>query len=301
MVNVVRPRAVFLPASPAVQAPTGFFTHGTQVGVPTGTSLTPTTNLPAADATENWDISNPITSTSATLNNCSVWRRRSWNQQLQVTPPSGGTYVFDECLFENSLDNFILDIIDTNFTPNKMLPLVVLNRCSFEGNDSTSRCVNGGPVYMQSCHLTGTEDAYGGLYYSILRESNFIPTTDSGVDPHQDGIQCAGIGDSIVWRCAVSAGTDPASNSAIRAGTDFSAIADLWIWYNYVERGGYSMQFRGDPGARGITGLSVKGNRWAGSAPNGLAGFGPIDSVDTTYSLWEDNKFLGDGSTISQP
>jgi hypothetical protein len=283
------------------EAPSAAFTAGSQVGVPTGTSLTPTVGLPAADATEQLVLVHPMTGQVA-VRTVSVWRRRSWTgSQFQITPPSGATYLFDECSFENTADNLVVDVIDTNYTPDQMVPLAVFRRCQLDGNDSCGRAMTAGCVWLIGCHLTGTEDAWGGAYHSVAIESNFLPTTDGGVDPHQDGVQVAGIGDLTMFRCFTSAGTDPASNSAVRLGTDFSAIANVELVACTFDRGGYSLQVRGDAGNRGVTALTVQDCRWTGSSPKGLAGFGATDFEQVTGVTWTNNRFLGDNAVVPSP
>lgn len=288
-------------AAAAAGAPLAPYSLGSQVGVPTGTTLTPSVSLGSPDAVESLTLTHPITGAVANLTNVQVWRNRSWSSTVTATPASGVTYLFDGCRFENTADNFCVDIVDTNFTPDPMLPLAVFRDCDFDGNDSCGRCLVGGCLWLIRCHLTGTEDAWGGGYYSVAMNSNFIPTDDGGVDPHQDGVQVAGIGSLAMYRCWTSAGDDPIANSAVRLGTDFSAIANVHLKECTFDRGGYSLQVRGDAGDRGVTNLTVEDCRWTGSSPKGLAGFGPTDFEQVTGVTWSGNKFLGDDAVVPQP
>lgn len=276
------------------EAPTGPYAVGTAVGVPTGTTLTATSGLPAADAVETYTITHPVTGASSVLT-VSVWRNRHWTSTLTATPPLGATYLFENCLFENTLDNWCVEVGDANYTPNQMVPLAVFDRCTFDGNDSCGRALLAGCTWVIDCHLTGAEDAWGGGYHSVAIRSNFIPTNDGGIDPHQDGIQIAGIGDFTGWQCWMTAGTDPAANSGFRAGTDFSAIANVGLYYCTLSRGGYSLQVRGDAGGRGVTGFRAVGCRWVPDA-----GFGPVDFEQATIAEWVDNAYTN-GTPIPNP
>ncbi len=295
-----RPYAGGGAARSGVSAPTTAWPVGTVVGVPTGTSLTATTGLPAADLTADYTLRHPVTGQTATRPACPTWVGRSWSAVLELGgglgPTAGNTYVFRNCLFSSVADFRALEVLDANATPGQMAPLVILERCTITGNDVLARALVAGAVWLDRCHVTGGEDAWGGAYWSVAIQSNFIATTDgSPVDPHQDGVQLAGVGVFTGYQCWFDAGPDPIANSAFRAGTDFSAIAGLGLYYSTFNRGGYNVQLRGDPGARGITGVTVRGCRWVPGA-----GFGPVDSVDTTYTEWTDNRFLG-GAAIPQP
>jgi hypothetical protein len=281
-------------------APAAAYLLGSQVGVPTGTTLTPTVGLPAADASENYLLTHPVGGATADRP-VSVWENRSWSSTLTVTPPAGETYLFRNCQFENTADNWCVEIVDTNYTPDQMVPLAIFDRCTFDGNDTCGRALLAGCVWLVDCHLTGAEDAWGGGYYSVAIGTNYIPTTDGGFDPHQDGVQLAGIGDMTMYRCFASGGTDPASNAGLRLGTDFSAIANVELIETTFDGGGWSLQVRGDPGDRGVTALTVAGCRWTGSAPKGAAGFGPVDFEQVTGVTWTDNRFLGDDVEIPVP
>lgn len=283
-----------------VSAPTSAFTLGTQVGVPTGTSLTPTSGLPAADATESLTITHPISGASALLTGVSVWRRRKWTATITPTPAGGATYLFDECEFEVGSDNWCVEVGEANGTLDQMLPLAVFRRCTFNGLDTTGRALLGPFTWLLDCHLGNAEDGWQGAIYSVGIGSNILPTTDGQADPHQDGVQITGLGHLTLYRCWIDADVAGAT-SAVRLGTEFSAVANVHVHYCGMTGGSYTMQSRGDAGAGDITGVSVVGCRLAGSAPNGTAVNGPTDFVETTVSAWSDNKFIGDGSTISNP
>jgi hypothetical protein len=280
----------------AVAAPSAPFTVGTQVGVPDGTSLTATVGLPAADTTVDYVLRHPVTGATATRT-CPTWENRSWAALLELGgglgPTVGQTYLFRNCLFSSMADFRAVEVLDTNATPGQMAPLVIFDRCTMTGNDVLPRALTAGAVWLNRCHLTGAEDAWGGAYWSVATECNFIATTDGAGDPHQDGIQISGVGLCTVYRCWCDAGPDPIANNAFHAGTDFSAINTVDLYYNTFNRGGYNVQLRGD--GVGITDVSVVGCRWVPGA-----GFGPIDSVDATYTRWINNAYTT-GAVIPQP
>jgi hypothetical protein len=288
------------PIDPDTTAPEAAYTVGTEVGVPTGTVLTATSGLPAADASETFTITHPVTAATADLS-VSVWQNRSWSSMLELGgflgPIAGNTYLFRNCLFSSTADFRALEVLDSAATPGtQMSPLVILKHCTVTGNDALARALVAGAVWLEDCHVTGAEDAWGGGYWSVAIRSNFIATTDgSEVDPHQDGFQMAGVGLFTGFQCWFDAGPDPITNSAFRAGTDFSPIDDVGLYYSTFARGGYNVQLRGDAGGRGITDVRFVGCRWLPGA-----GFGPVDAVDVEITEWSDNAYLG-GAEIENP
>lgn len=281
-------------------APLAPFTLGTQVGVPTGTSLTTTSGgnvlVGTADATETLTLTHPITGVQEVRESVPVWRRRRWTSTPVFTPASGATWLFDECEFDVPLDNWCAEVVDTNATNNIMQPLCVFRRCTFDGNSSTGRALLAGYTWVIDSHLANCEDGMQGGYYSVVIGSNLIAGDDGQADPHSDGFQCAGIGRTVLYRSWCSAGTGPGASQAIRFGTEFSAVTDVKIYYCGIDRGGWSLQFRGDAGAgAGITDVTVVGCRWQDNA-----GFGPVDTENTTGFTWVDNKYA-DGTVINSP
>ncbi len=290
-------RARFVPASaaPSVQAPTGPFSVGSEVGVPTGTSLTSTSGLPAADATETLTLTHPLT--GATVDRTvSVWRRRRWATTMVATPPSGATYLFDECEFSVTSDNWTAEIVDTNATLDLMAPQAVFRRCTFDGNSSCGRSLLASFVWVIDCHVADSEDAWGGAAYSVATGTNFVAGDDGQFDPHADGVQNAGLGHTVLYHCWCSAGVEAGASQAVRFGTEFSAVENVRVYYCGLDRGGWTLQFRGDAGAgAGITDVHVVGCRWTPTS-----GFGPKDFEETTGVTWTDNALM-DGTPITYP
>jgi hypothetical protein len=278
----------------AISAPLQAFTLGTEVGVPTGTSLTPTTGIPGFDATESLTLTHPISGATTTVT-ASVFRRRSWTTKIQPTPTAGSTWLFDQCEFNVASDFQCVDLIDTNGVNNQMAPIAVFRQCTFNGDNITNRGGNIGFAWMDRCDVRNCVDAVGGLYYSVIMNSNFIGGGTS-VDDHADGLQCAGIGKTTLYHNWISSGTGPGQSSAMLFKNDFSAIDDVKVYYCGLDRGGWCMQFRGDGPASGdVTNVDVRYCRWQNNH-----GFGPVDFAEATVTGWVDNA-LTNGTVISNP
>lgn len=280
-------------AEPAVGAPTGPYTLGVEVGVPTGTSLTSTSGLPAADATESLTLTHPVSGAEVELT-VQVWRRRRWTSTITPTPAAGQTFLFDECEFAVAADNWCVEVGETNGVLDQMQPLVVFRRCTFDGSDTTGRALLGPFTWLIGCHLSGAEDGWQGAIYSVGIGCNILPTTDGQADPHQDGVQITGLGHMTLYRCWIDADVAGAT-AAVRLGTEFSAVAAVQVHYCGLDGGSYTMQSRGDAGSGDISGVSVVGCRWGDAAVNG-----PTDFVETTVAEWSDNAYIG-GGVINSP
>lgn len=283
----------------SVSAPVEAFPVGTYVGVPAGTSLTATVGIPAPDTTTDYVLYHRITGESVTRPDCPTFENRSWASVLDLAngvngPGAGETWVFRNCLFSSNADFRAVEVQDMFAVPGtQMQPLVVFENCTFSGNDVLPRALVAGAVWLYRCHLGNAEDAWGGAYWSYAEECNFVASTDGAGDPHQDGVQLAGVGLFSAWRCWFDAGFDPIANSALRVGTEFSACVGIDLYYSSFARGGYNVTFHG--ASNGITGVNVVGCRWLPGA-----GFGPVDVVNTSFDSWVNNRFIG-GAVIPQP
>lgn len=279
-------------------APAAAFTVGTQVGVPTGTSLTTVSgSLPTEDATESFALTHPISGAQANPT-CKVWRRRKFTggPAIQAT---GGPYLFDECSFEVSNTNWAVDLGSTGASANQMAPLYIFRRCTFLGGDTTSRVLSGSYAWLMDCHITGGSDGWQGAVWSVAERCNIVATTDTrDADPHSDGIQLTDTGGITLYRCWVSAGTTVGQNAAVRVGSESGAVGNaIEVYYCGLDHGGYTVQFDGSKAGGAITGpAKFRGNRWSDSSWF----YGPTDFVSTTISEWVDNKTFG-GSTVAQP
>lgn len=277
-----------------VEAPLAPFAVGTEVGVSTGTTLTPSSGLGTNDGTTEITLTHPITGEVATLT-ATAFRNRHWNETLTVNPGVGQTYYFENCLFENNLDNWCVEVSETNGRTDQMSPLAVFDHCTFDGNDSCGRALLGPFTWVDSCHVANAADGWQGAIYAVGVDSNIIGGDDGSADPHADGWQITGVGRSTLYHCWVSAGTGPGASSAVRAGTEFSSIVGIDVHYCGIDLGGFAMQFVGaDP--RTITDVSVIGNRWMGNE-----GFGPTDFGQVIAPVeWTDNAFVT-GEFIPNP
>lgn len=283
------------PPEEGLSAPTGPFTIGTEVGVPTSTSLTNRTSLGSATGSETVELTHPVTG-ELLSRSASVWRNIRFTQTISPTTPAGQTYWFDRCEFNVSSDNFCVDAGDANGVSDLMQPLYVFTDCTFTGNDTTAKCLVGGFLWLVRCDLDHAEDGFGGAYWSVIQDCNIVCTTDSQPDPHADAIQISGIGQSVIYHNWLDGGQDPASaNAALRLGTEFSAVTSVDIRYNGLAGQAHALQVRGDAGAGDISDLTVIGNRWVDQQI-----YGPTDFAETSGVTWSDNAFM-DGTPIPNP
>ncbi len=275
-------------------APTGPYALGTQVGVPTGTTLTDRSSLGSPTATETFEIVHPITEDSAVLD-VSVWRNIRFTATITPNPAEGESYLFENCSFEGP-GFWNVEVNNSNGTPDVMLPLVVFNRCSFDGGSdgTTDKNLLGGYCWVIECDMRGAEDGWSGWYYNVGMDSNFV-AHGATIDLHSDGVQCTDTGRSTFWQSWISAGTGPGASQAFRVGTEAGAAEQIGVYYCGIDRGGYAMQFRGDSGAGDISDVQVVGCRWTHNHE-----FGPIDVEQTTGGTWTDNTYF-DGEVIPSP
>lgn len=283
------------PAEEAPSAPTGPFEVGTEVGVPTGTSLTNRTSLGSPTASETVELAHPVTGAELSRS-ASVWRNIRFTQTISPAPAAGAMFWFDRCEFNVNAEFFAVDVIDTNGVADIMQPLALFTDCTFTGNDTSSRCLNGGFLWLVRCDLNHAEDGFGGVYYSVVQDCNIICTTDGQADPHADGIQIGGIGQSAIYHTWMDSGDDSASSNApLRIGTEFSAVNNVDIRYCGFAGTQHGLQVRGDSGSGDISNITVIGCRWVDEQVHG-----PTDFAETTDVTWSDNAFM-DGTPIPNP
>jgi hypothetical protein len=282
----------------SIEAPNAPFALGTEVGVPTGTSLTASSGLGVNDGTEMLTLTDPFTGEENTFE-VTVFRRRRWTStiNLPVLAP-GVAYLFDECELNVTSDNFCVDLegVDTNGREDYSHPSVIFRRCSFDGESTTGKCLVGGYTWVEGCDLRGTEDGWSGLYWSTIIDSNVLADTDGGPDPHSDSLQSAGIGRFRAYHCWIDAGDDSAAaNAPVRIGTEFSAVTEIDIRYCGLAGTQHGLQMRGDAGAGDITDVTVIGCRWVDEQI-----YGPTDFQEVTDVTWIDNAFFS-GEVIPSP
>lgn len=280
--------------NPAADAPLSAYTLGAEVGVPTGTTLIPSSGTGVNDGTEEITLTHPVSGELVVIE-AIVFRNRSWSDTLTVNPGVGQTFLFENCLFANSADNWCVEVAEDNGRLDQMDPLAVFRHCTFDGQGSTGRALLGPFSWVEDSHLADAADAWQGGIYSVGVHSNIIGGDDGGPDPHADGFQTTGVGHTTLSRCWISAGTGPGASSALRVGTEFSASTALEVYHCGLDRGGFTVQLGGQDG-RHITGVTFVGNRWQDNA-----GFGPTDFVLVDAPVvWEDNAYA-DGTPIENP
>ena len=297
--------ALVAPADLGISAPTGPFASGTQVGVPTGTSLTTRTSLGAATGSESYTITHPILGAQATQTR-SVWQNMKFTSTFTVSTTTAAPYLFRNCRWEVDGTVWTVEVDQANGVNDQMQPLVVFDHCEFQGLGDSNAGVAGSFCWLINCDVqgmpgttipSGASDGWDGAAYSVAVDSNLIAGTNFNLpDPHSDGMQCTGTGGITVYHCWIDAGGSAGANSAIRVGTEDGNVDQVDVFYCGLNDGGYAAQFRGDAGgARNITNIRFRGNRWTTTAV-----YGPTDFVNTTVTEWTNNAYF-DGTTIPNP
>lgn len=277
-------------------APLAPYALGAVVGPPDGTTYTPTTGLGVNDGVESITITNKITGEQNTFD-VTVFRHRHYTETVSPNPGNTAAYLFDECWFDVTGDNFVVDN-DSITSPRSdpMHPMVIYRKCLVDGHDSVGTGIVGGYFWAIDTDIRNCENGVNGAYYTVLDHCNITATTDGGVDSHSDGVQISGLGIADVYNCWLNGGhvsTD--ANSAMRIGTEFSASTDVRIYYSGLSCSEVGLQMRGDSGAGDITGVEVVGCRFE----PGMR-YGPVDSQETTIDVWTDNA-LFDGTIVAEP
>lgn len=288
-------RQLWTPPPPSILAPTGPYTAGTQVGVPTGTSLTArSSGLGSETGVESLTLSHTLVG-QRHHPEVAVWRHIDWTGLVSVNVGAGGIYLLDECRVTNSADNFCVDVNQTNGRLDILSPLVVLRRCTLYGSDSLAACVVGGFVWLIDCDLGGAENGVSGVYWSVITGCNVVATRKNA-ESHSDALQMSGIGHSVIYRNWLDAGRDSqVANAPLRVGTEDAAVTDVDVRYNGFAGTQHGVQFRGDAGAGDISDVTFIGNRWVDEQF-----YGPTDFQQVTDVTWADNAFFG-GALIPSP
>lgn len=285
--------ALSLTGSTTPLVPSEPYERGIHVGVPVGTTLTDRAVLGSPTATETYVITHPVTGVTNTLD-VSVWRNIRFTSTIPLKPDSGATFLFDGCSFEGQ-GNWCVEVDGTNHTLDIMEPLVVFDRCNFDGGSlgGTSKCMLGGYSWVIDSDMRGSEDGWAGWFYNVGIRSNFLGFGFT-IDQHSDGVQCTDIGVSAFSQCFFQT-TGPGASQSFRVGTEAGATTNVLVQYSGFDGGGYAVQFRGDSGAGDITSVTVNGCRWTRAHE-----FGPIDVSETTGITWENNAYF-DGEVIEAP
>lgn len=290
-------------------APLAPFSSGTEVGVPTGTSLTTRTSLGAPSGSGSYTIVHPVSGAHADLS-VSVYADFLFTETFTVTTTPAAPILFQNCSWDVDATVWCVEVDQAHGVPDQMQPLVIFDHCTFQGNGDSNAGLAGSFCWLVSCDIqgmtdpsppappSGAADGWDGLAYSVAIASNLIAGTNHNLpDPHSDGAQCTGTGGITLYNNWCSAGTSAGGNSAVRVGTEDGDVAVVQCYYNGFDRGGYSTQFRGDAagGSHVITGIEFVGNVWQ---PNAV--YGPTDFVNTTVIAWSGNRYE-DGTVIPNP
>jgi hypothetical protein len=281
-------------------APTSKPVVGSDVGVPSGTSLTSSSGLATFDGTRSVTLTNPETLASNTFDVTRHYYRRRWTATIAPRPAVGETYLFEQCEIDNSLDFFCVDGDSANGSGVLLEPLFVFLDCTIKGNDSIRTGFVGGDAWFERSAIVNCEDGISGLYRTAFIDSLSAMTTDGGPDSHSDGMQCSGIGNLLIWRSWLDAGQEAENaNAPLRIGTENSAVDDCGIFYTTFQGSQHGLQVRGDAGAGDVTNLRVRGCRWAQ-----VPFYGPTNFAEATVTEWSDNRYLdgvNGGASISNP
>lgn len=289
--------------TPGPSVPTGAFAVGTEVGVPTGTSLTTRTSLGSPTSTGTYELVDPTGRQATVTVDVDIFEALEFTtNRLVVHRTTGNVRLFRNCRFAILAESVMVeaDQEGTGGTTSYMTPRTIFERCTFFGNSVTGQALSGGNVWVVDCHIGDCEDASQGPFCSVFIGSNLIANTDGLVDPHADGLQLLGIGKAVIWHCFVSAGSVPgAASQALRIGAEFGANVDVYIRWCLLDgdAGGWTLQARGDnnPSAdnsdiRVLDTVVLPG------------GFGPVDFVESAVAQWE--RVYSDtygGTPISNP
>lgn len=287
----------------ALSIPTGAFTVGSQVGVPTGTSLTTRTSLGSPTSTGTYTLIDPSGRQADSTIDVDIFEAIRFTTNRIVTHrTTGNVRLFRDCSFEvfNESSMVEADEEGTGGTTGYMTPRQIFERCTFDGNLSSGKALSGGNLWAVGCHIADCEDGAQGPFCSVFIDCNIIGGTDGLADPHADGTQLLGIGKTIYWHCYVSAGeVSGAASQALRIGAEFGGNDDVTIGWCLIDgaAGGWSLQARGDNNA-----LEDNTNIRVHDTVVLPGGFGSVDFVESSTSLWERvySDFEG-GTPIADP
>lgn len=297
-------RSRVAPAAAVNSAPLAAYTLGTQVGVPTGTSLTATSGIPTQDATVTFSRTDPIDGSAITINNVKQWSARSWALTLSGSVPAAEVWWFDRCAFNVPSSFFCFDY-DTPSGPNdRKSPTLIFTRCTFNGSGSTDKGLTSNRAWVEECEITvdqgsdvgGCEDGWISCVYCTVIRCNIRAGLGSNrTDPHSDGLQITDTGATAFYQTWFSGGGMTGAlqgNSALRVGTEFGATAAVDVFYcGFGGGGGSTVQFRGDNGAANtpITGVRFRGCRWCDNLSAFHYDFQQDAAGGTMIAEWTDN------------
>ena len=268
--------------------PTAAWAVGTDVGVPTGTSLTTRTSLGSPTSTGTYELVDPTGRLSTTTVDVDIFEAlRFTTNRVVAHRTTGNVRLFRNCEFAVLNETVMVeaDQEGTGGTTNYATPRSIFDHCTFDGNNSSGQALSGGNLWAVDCHIAGCEDGAQGPFCSVFIRCNIIGGTDGLADPHADGTQLLGIGKAVYWHCFVSAGSvSGAASQALRIGAEFGGNDDVYIAWCLLDgdAGGWTLQARGDnnPSADN-TNITVRDTVVL------PGGFGSVDFVESSVALWE--------------
>lgn len=299
----------------SVAAPLAAFTLGTQVGVPTGTSLTSTSgSLPTQDSTTTFTRIDPITGTAVSLSGVKKWSNRQFTATVNGTVPTGEVWWFDKCLFSpNSNSFFCFDVDTPNGANSRLSPTLIFTQCTFgPGAGVTSdKALTSNRAWMEQCdvnrEISGQgrcEDGWISAVYCTIIESNIrCGIAANTTDPHSDGLQITDTGGTAFYRTWLDGGPMTGAltgNAALRVATEFGGTSGIDLYYCGIGgKSGNNVQFRGDNGTNPspLTNVRFRGNRWCSDGAAFLYDFQQESGGGTMITEWSDNK-IGINCTI---
>lgn len=263
------------------------WTTGSDVGVPTGTSLTTRTSLGTETSTGTFTLTDPTGRQSPVTVDVDIYEALEFTTN-PVLPhrTTGNVRLFRNCRFNIESEARMVELDEVGYqVTSYMAPRTIFDHCTFVSTSSSSRALQGGNAWMEYCDVSGCEDGWGGIFCGMVIHSNIVGDTDGLPDPHADGVQLAGIGVCVFWNSYLSAGNVPgAASQGLRIGNEFSANDDVYIRWCLIDAdaGGYSLQARGDnvPANGNNTNIAVLDTVVLDT------GVGPVDFVNSTTSEW---------------
>lgn len=280
--------------------PTAAFTLGTEVGVPTGTSLTTRTSRGTNTSTGTYELVDPTGREATRTVNVLIWENiRFTGIDKMVAYPTSGTdvWLFRNCRWESTGTSRIVELDSETNPGDYMHPKTILENCEVDGSSLSGKALNGGNAWIINTDARLCEDGWAGAFCAVAIHSNFVANTLTGSpDPHADGIQHNGIGQTVIWNCWVNGGVVPgAASQGLRVGAEFGPNDNVTVAWCCVDAGagGYSLQVRGDNSpTTGNTNFRAHDNVIIDT------GVGPVDFVDSAVTLWERNYVGTYGGTL---
>lgn len=231
----------------ALAAPLAAFSVGTQVGVPTGTSLTTRTSLGTRTGTGTYDLIDPTETNLASMGYAvDVWEAIDFTNAMNVDPTSGGTpRLFRNCKFSAAAAaEMVAGHNDTAGTV--MTPLLIFDHCTWDGGGGSTRAINSGRCWFNACYITGVASGWSSGFSGVAMHCSFVTSGGAPGGP----TRCQAVGGCYLWHNWLSCGT-VGDQSPIRWYTEFSSISGNIAMWNGLN-GGFENMYLGPGTSRNI-------------------------------------------------